>query len=124
MPMRTQPLATLDYTESEMVLGFVYAVGTNTNPVLDTLQTHMKKFGYVTQNIRLSDFLPAFVRDLGLPVQLKDEPEHDRIATLMDAGNACRSKLGRGDALALAAVAQIHQKRRISEEGGTEEPFA
>jgi len=121
--MSTGPLATIDYTESELVLGFVYAVGSNVEPVQSTLKKHLKKFGYTANTVKLSQYLPKLVNELHLGVALKGEPEHKRIDSYMDAGDRCRDKLGRGDALALCAVADIHERRKASTREETKEPY-
>lgn len=111
--MTIEPLSTLDYPESEVVIGLVSAVGTNAKLVLDALEDHIKKFGYKPNVIRLSNPLKIIQKKLNLDVDIKTSPEGDRINSLMDAGDKAREKAGRGDLLALVAVAQISQKRKV-----------
>lgn len=121
--MDLTPLGTIDYSESELVLGLVYAVGTNVEPVQSTLEKHLKKFGYKTNTVKLSQYLPRLVSEMHLSVPLKNEPEHKRIDSYMNAGDKCRDELGRGDALALCAIADIHDGRIATAGEGSEEPY-
>ena len=102
------PLGKLDFPESELVFAFVYAAGTNWIPVLDALKNGLAKFGYLSEEIRLSTFLAHY--DLGST--LDDSTEDQRIASRMDAGNEARRRTGRKDLLALAAVSAINRMRK------------
>jgi len=55
--MQLKPLATLDYAESELVLGLVYAAGTDTKMLEEALVNYVRKFGYRPNVIRLSQHL-------------------------------------------------------------------
>lgn len=105
-----QPLSTLDYPTSEIVIGLVYAVGTDDRPVQDAIEDHVKQFGYRLNVIRLSQFLWRF--DTG--VKPVTEPEAERINSHMDAGNAACRIAKRDDFLALAAVSEISKGRTCS----------
>jgi deoxycytidylate deaminase len=106
--MSEQHLKSLDYPESELVLGLIYPVGTNVKPFLDAMSDHLQKFGYEQQPLRLSDFL----RRIEHGVVIQEQPEEKRIDSLMTAGNKVREMTGRGDALALYAVSQIYKARQ------------
>ena len=106
------PLATLDYPESELVIGLVYPVGTDYRIVLDALQDYAQIVGYSPNVIRLSGYL----RTLGLVAVDEPLPEHDRISAYMDAGNRARAEAGRGDFLCLLAVSEISRNRESSRE--------
>lgn len=111
--MTTEPLSTLDCAESEVVIGLVSAVGTNDRLVQDALEDHIKKFGYKPNVVRLSSHLKKLTKKLKLDVKIQDAPEEERISSLMDAGDKVREKAGRGDLLALIAVAQISKQRKV-----------
>jgi deoxycytidylate deaminase len=110
--LKVQPLSTLDYPQSELVFGLVYAAGTNDKPILHALEDHIKTFGYKPNPIRLSDYLKGLVKKLRLGVDLEDSSEFVRINSHMDAGNKVHMKSNRGDFLALRACAQIGSERK------------
>ncbi len=112
--MSADPLAVLDYRDSELVFGLVYAVGTNDKLINDTLQGHIKKFQYKPNIIRLSDYLEGLIRKLHLDVRLDDSSEYARIKSRMDAGDAARDKCKRADLLALRACGEIASERSES----------
>lgn len=85
----------------------VAATGANDDEVFRQLEGGLKRFGYVCEPVRLSALLRQFFPDLSTsPIDAYIE-EHQK------AGNSLRTKLGRADALALAAVAEV---RAIREE--------
>ena len=106
MPLQL-PLGRLDFPESELVIAFVYAAGTDSKAVLEVFVNGLAKFGYHANVIRLSDFLGRYE----LEDDLVDAPEDRRISSRMDAGNHARLKTARKDLLALAAVSGINRKR-------------
>lgn len=105
------PLDSLDYPDAEIVLGLVAPVGTDLEGVRSRVRDHVKQFSYDTNVLRLSGFLDR-LNPSSLGVELKQEPEYERINTHMNAGNKLRAKAKRGDLLALYAVSEIHFKRK------------
>jgi deoxycytidylate deaminase len=105
--MTNQRLKLLDYPNSELVLGLIYPVGTDVKRFLDALSDHLEKFGYVQEEIRLSNFLYR----INHGVAISKKPEEKRIDSLMTAGNKVREMTGGGDALALYAVSKIYESR-------------
>lgn len=97
----------IDYPESELVIGLVAPTGTDTDIVQNALIERLEHFGYTPEEIKLSDLL----RRIELGIEIKDKPKFERIQSLMDAGDALREKVGRGDALALMAVSEISRER-------------
>ena len=104
------PLEDYDYTDSELVIGFVCAVGADYGPIRDTVQEILKQFSYEVNIFRVSDLITAF-SDRNLP----DSPEFDRISSRMNEGNIGCSDSGRNDLWALAAIAQINETRKRNE---------
>jgi hypothetical protein len=82
--MNVGPLPVLDYPDSELVFGLVYAVGTNYKLISDTLNDHIRKFQYKPNIIRLSDYLNGLITKLKLNVALDDSSEYTRIKSRMD----------------------------------------
>jgi deoxycytidylate deaminase len=104
------PLEDYDYPDSELVIGFVCAVGADYGPVRDAVQEILKQFGYEVNIFRVSDLITAF-SDRNIP----DSPEFDRISSRMDEGNIGCRESGRNDLWALAAIAQINEARKRNE---------
>lgn len=116
--MAVEILTTLDYPRSELVIGLVYAVGTDDRIIEQTLGDHLRQFGgespaecYTPNIIRLSAYLPRF--NLGIP--LPDTPEFERISSRMNAGNKLCELAERGDVLTLVAVSEISKSRGLSD---------
>jgi deoxycytidylate deaminase len=91
----------------ELFVGMVAATGANDDDVFRQLETGLRRFGYACETIRLSALLRQFYPDL------PTSPLDQYIERHQDAGNELRLTLGRSDALALAAVAEV---RAIREE--------
>jgi deoxycytidylate deaminase len=104
------PLEYFDYSDSELVIGFVCAVGADYAPVGDAAQEILKQYGYEVNVFRVSDLITAF-SERGLA----NSPEFDRISSRMDAGNDGCKESGRNDLWALAAIAQINEPRKRNE---------
>jgi deoxycytidylate deaminase len=95
-----------EFCDSELVLGLVYAVGTDDKPVQKSIQDNLQRHGYQDQIIRISELMASLTN-----YSLKDSSEYDRIYSRMKAGNrACRDT-GRKDMWALAAAAKINKLR-------------
>src|SRR5438876_1328101 len=81
------------YRETELIFALVGAVGTNLQWMENALCDRLRSVGYsVAEPIHLSSFLNRFAlqRDDGTYIELKHEPEENRILTHMEAGNALR----------------------------------
>lgn len=102
----------LDLYDSELVIGLVAPVGTEKAIITEELKDSLKSFGYEAVIIKISGFLKA----INHGITLHDNPEFKRIESYMNAGNKVREKMGRGDALALWAVAEIARLRPPEEE--------
>jgi deoxycytidylate deaminase len=99
-------IETFDFCESELVFGFVYAVGTDYKPVQESIEDLLTSYGYAAKAIRISDLIGGLT-----DYPLLDSPEIARISSRMDAGNAACRESGRKDIWALAAIASINKSR-------------
>ena len=91
----------------ELIFGLVGAAGTQLSSLSDHLNDGLRSFGYTVVDVRLSDLLANFK-----PTEIA--PNHDeyaRVRFLQERGNAFRRRLNSGDALALAGIAAVREKR-------------
>ena len=88
--------------ESELVIGIVNAVGTESKRVLDPLSDRLKGFGYPVQDIRLSALLSAPETGGG---------EYERIRHYMSEGDELRKSSENNAILAAGASAKIKEIR-------------
>ncbi|MEO7272692.1 MAG: anti-phage dCTP deaminase [Vicinamibacterales bacterium] len=109
------PVTSFDYPESELVFGVTALVGTDISQLQSTLDTHLKRFGYRLNGIKLSTFLQEDAVVKRHRVDVAVESEYRRISTLMDAGNKTREVSGRPDVMALYAASAISESRNWSE---------
>jgi deoxycytidylate deaminase len=93
---------------TELVFGLVAPVGADLGTLEADLSKQLRLYGYQPNPIRLSALLQSIQ---GLEVELKDEPELDRVTSYMDAGNELRKQSGANEFLALWAIAQLHNSR-------------
>jgi cytidine deaminase len=91
----------------EMVFALVGAAGTRLSDLSAELKVELLTFGYQTVNIRLSALLPSFSE---FTAQI-GTGEYERITHYQQMGDAFRKRLQRGDAMALAGIAQIRAER-------------
>ncbi|BCO10626.1 deoxycytidylate deaminase [Desulfolithobacter dissulfuricans] len=89
------------FEESELVIGIVTAVGTETERVVTPLTDRLKHFGYEVEHIRVSTLLTAE----------HAENEYERIKGLMAAGDEIRKNSGNNAILAYGAAKLIHERR-------------
>lgn len=93
---------------SEIVIGFVAAVGTDLDSAEKTVSDQLLTFGYKVEPLRLSEIAEDEARRRR--VRIVQEPEAERIRTHMDAGDKLRQVHG-DDWLAIKAIAEIHDRR-------------
>lgn len=105
-PQIEDKIEAFDFCESELVIGLVYAVGTNYKPLQECIERSLKSHGYNPSFIRISDLIGALT-----DCPLKESPEIARISSRMNAGNSVCRESGRRDIWALAAVAEINKLR-------------
>ena len=99
------------FTDSELVIGLVGAVGTNLDDVTEIVKNRLKFFKYkdvdqisVSRNF-LKRYLPKEI------VKRELESEYARIDTFMGLGNLLRDKLGE-EILAIAVADHIQSERK------------
>jgi len=88
--------------DSELIIGIVNAVGTESKRVLDPLEDRLKGFGYDVKTIRISELLPPIV---------DPENEYSRIKHYMEEGDRLRKDSGNNAILAAGASAKIKEIR-------------
>ena len=96
-----------DITESEIVIGIVSAVGTESKRVVDPLKDRIKGFGYAVEEIRVSQILPTAETEV---------KEYDRIRHYMEEGDKLRKLLANNAILAAGVAKEIGEKRTATAE--------
>jgi deoxycytidylate deaminase len=101
------------YTDTEIVIGLVGAVGTPHKYVVDILSERLKLFNYTAIQIRVSrDVIRSLYNDI--PNNITSESE--RIATYIDKGNKARKDSGDNSILALGVSSEIFKNREKDEQ--------
>ncbi len=96
------------FTDSELVIGLVGAVGADLRYVIQILEDRFKQFNYESTAIRISqDVIPIIVDSS----QAQYADEFERINTFMSLGNQAREKSKDNSILALGAAARIGEGR-------------
>src|SRR5262245_45991271 len=91
----------------ELVIGIVSALGVPNRTMVEALAQALRAVDYDTREVAAVDLI----------FRLKGEPEpeavrHELYNARMSAGNEFRRQLGRNDAIALAAIADIRDHRQ------------
>lgn len=98
---------------SELVLGLVTTVGTDTHGVIECLKDQLKKFKFTTKEISVSkDILKEF------DISDAERTEYERIKTYMDLGDRVRQETGDNAILMRGVAAHIFKEVR----GGESDP--
>ena len=98
--------------QTELIIGLVSAVGTDTDLVADEIETELTDYGYKSHMLRLSDYLA----ELDGVEDFRARPYDERVWAGMDAGTKLREDWERGDALALWAISDIVAEREAQTE--------
>lgn len=93
--------------DSELIIGVVSAVGTESKRVIDPLKDRLRGFGYSVEEIRVSAILPDFV-----PTEAS--AEYDRIKHYMASGDRLRKESENNAILAAGVTKQISTHRNGS----------
>ena len=91
------------FQDTELIIGIVNAVGTESNRVLDPLKDRLKGFGYSVEKIRVSGLL----LDSKTPAN-----EYDRIKHYMKKGDEIRSRTKNNAILAAGVADKIRSLRK------------
>lgn len=94
----------------ELVVALIGAIGTPLDRIAQLLERALARVSYECVQIRLSELLQSFG-------SIPNAPEDTRIEAAMSAGTELREKLGRGDAVAALAVAEIARRREANTRG-------
>lgn len=95
----------------ELIFGLVGAVGTDLSAVVKMLKKHLRTLNYQSVELRLSKLLSECPRFSTLNTH-SSLPEDERIDALMNAGDALRKSLKKGDAVARLAIGAIREHRK------------
>ena len=99
------------YLGSELVLGLVAPVGTNSDAFENSLKSCLKEFTYETNVVRVSELMDAAFGVQSSPPMPSLTDEAKRIHSGMHHGNALRLNMRQGGVLALAAARKIMAMR-------------
>ncbi|CAM2066709.1 CMP/dCMP-type deaminase domain-containing protein [Sulfidibacter corallicola] len=99
------------YSDSELIIGLVGAIGTPLDLVCDLIKGFLKVFQYQVETIKVSNQIIETLTDAKIP-----DGAFERANALMNEGNKLREKSGDNSILALAAAARIYDTRESSED--------
>lgn len=101
------------FSDSELVLGLIGAVGTELQKVRDILEERLQVVGYDVVRVQITgDVIPQITE----PEPWPSGDEHARLVSLMDAGDEARKRSGDDSILALGAAAFINSKRTVEDD--------
>lgn len=102
-----------NYTDTEIVIGLVGAVGTPHKYVVDILTEKLQASNYKTKEIRVSRHVIGTIYD-DIPNNFTSE--FKRISTYIDKGNEARKDSGDNSILALGVSSEIFRQRQKDEQ--------
>src|SRR4051794_38839159 len=94
----------------EIVIGFVAPSGTDYDRVMKLVSDRLRHYGYESVPVRLSDLLKTRAEAAGRLSKTADYAA--RTTKLQQEGDLFRTRVGKGYALALAAVNEIAAARK------------
>lgn len=89
---------------SELIIGIVSAVGSESKTIIESLKSRLEIFGYYTEIVKLSSILPAFNK----------QGEYQRIRHYMNQGDKLREESKNNAILAAGAIKLITRYREQS----------
>lgn len=95
----------------ELVIAIARPLGTDTGPLLASLEEKLSVKGYRSVPIKLSALIEAAAMAEGRSIPSASESKYKRIRALMETGDRIRTEQGSGAATAALAVWQITQER-------------
>ena len=93
----------------ELVVGIVSPLGVSNRPTATALSDAFRSVGYDTRIVNAIELVYGFLKE-GQPAL----PRHELYHARMSKGNDFRRRLGRNDAIALAAIADIRDQRQAA----------
>jgi deoxycytidylate deaminase len=99
------------FSDSELVLGLIGAVGTDLESVRNILTERLSVIGYKVTPVRITE---RVIPDIVTPATWDRGDEYSRLVSLMDAGDKARKQSGDNSILALGAAAYINSLREKS----------
>lgn len=108
------------FSDSELIIGLVGAVGTELKQVIDILVERLPVFRYTAEQVRVSsDIIQRLVDTVPTSVEgTTSEGEYHRIKGMMDVGNDDRKRAKDNSVLALGVAARIASNRPRDEPNG------
>jgi deoxycytidylate deaminase len=120
MAPQTKSLAELiTHPEPELVFAVASPVGSQVDEFETLFTQFVSRYSYETNVLRLSHMVKRLHTE-SLGVIVDAVTEFERINAFMTAGNALRRLAGRGDIMALYAIAEIRKMRKVDEREKTE----
>jgi len=107
----TNRFPTEEFSESELIIGLVGAIGTELSKVTEILSERLSIAGYEVFEVRISSHVIPRVASVA-----EYHDEYGRISNLMDAGNEARKTSGDNGILALGAASLINTQRKEDKE--------
>lgn len=115
-----KPLTELiTHPEPELVFAVASPVGSPVDEFETWFRQFVARYGYATVVLRLSEMVKR-IHTEKVGVIVDAATEYERINAFMTAGNTLRRLAGRGDVMALYAIAEIRKRRKADEKGKTE----
>ncbi|XID90763.1 hypothetical protein ACF3MZ_19780 [Paenibacillaceae bacterium WGS1546] len=100
------------YSDSELVIGLVGAVGTEQNYIVEIIKDRLQTaFRYKVESVHVSKDV---ISSLYPPNH--HESDFDRVQELIEFGNRAREKSGDNSILALGVASEIFRRREIDQE--------
>lgn len=94
----------------EIFIGLIGAVGTDLYRIREQLKQELRRANYTPEIIHLSKLMMD-LQNLEYLIDYDKGPEDDRIDKFMDAGDAIRDSISRGDAVVLLGIGKIQDLR-------------
>lgn len=106
------------YSDSELIIGLVGAVGTELDGITKIISDRLKNFNYDTEIVKVSSDVISEIGTVG-----KSKNEYGRISALMNEGNRLRETAKDNSILSMAIAAKINEIRSKSSSDGQVVPL-
>lgn len=95
----------------ELIFGFVAPIGANLTEVLSAYKSSLEKFGYVVEEVKVTDAYRHFTETVPPSPPLEHKRTKDRYDTYIKYGNTLRSHFDDDSILAKSAIIRLIRKR-------------